>query len=177
MVNALGMDPRAIREDAKQVLQQVDLTRSLSDEDFLHSADSEVGKIFDRVRSNRLYHYTDAWGVGLVRLMELRKHTPPTVNDFIVWGDLLVNIPAERLSASWSAFCTAHSIVRNADLLQKEALVREREQLATSLAKAKAKAKDAFCKIDNFQQGINVVAGEGREHMHASIIRSRESAR
>jgi len=175
MVNALGMDPRAIREDAKQVLQQVDLTRSLSDEDFLYSADSEVGKIFDKVRSNRLYHYTDAWGVGLVRLMELRKHTPPTVNDFIAWSDLLVNVPAERLSASWSAFCTAQSIVRNADLLQKELLVREREQLATRLAKAKA--NDTFCKIDNFQQGINVVAGEGREHMHASIIRSRESAR
>ena len=136
-MHALNMHPTAIKEDAKLLLRQADLTKSLSDEDFLRSPDSEVGKLFDNVRCNRQFHYTDAWGVGLARLMELRKHTPPSAMDFKALSDLLENVPAERMSASWSAFCAAQSIVQNADRLQKEVLVREREQLATRLLKAK----------------------------------------
>lgn len=143
-MHALDMHPTAIKEDAKQLLRQVDLTNTLSVEDFLRSADTEVGKIFDKVRSNRQFHYTDTWGVGLARLMELRKHTPPSAMDFATWSDLLVNVPAERMSASWSAFCTAQSIVQNADRLQKEVLVREREQLAIRLLKAKDKIYQQF---------------------------------
>ena len=164
MIHALDMHPTAIKEDAKLLLRQVDLTKSLSDENFLRSADSDMGKIFDKIRGNQQFHYTDAWGVGLARLMELRKHTPPSAMDFTTWSDLLVNVPAERMSASWSAFCTAQSIVQNADRLQKEGLVREREQLATRLLKAKDKIYQQFG--TKFTANCKMVAArEGEDHV------------
>jgi len=48
----------------------------LTEDDVLNAKEGEFASIFNRVRSDRFFKYTDAWGVGLGRLMELAGVEP-----------------------------------------------------------------------------------------------------
>ena len=71
MMKAVGFDPVKIRDDAKKVLSLIKES-TLSGEELLNSTEGEIAEIFNHVRSNRFFKYTDAWGIGLGRIMELK---------------------------------------------------------------------------------------------------------
>lgn len=105
LMQALRMDPQLLRTDATRILQQVDSTQSVSDEQLL-TTESELGRTFQKARENKRFHYTDAWGIGLGRLLELRSSriNPTNPPDFSKWSQLLLRVPAERLEQSWAGF-------------------------------------------------------------------------
>ena len=120
MLRALSMDPQQLKSDATRLLRQVDATRSVSDQG-LFSSESELGEVFQKVRENEKFHYTDAWGVGLGRLLELRQSTTNRP-DFARWSELLIRVPAERMEQSWSNFSEQQSRIQSFEATRKEKL-------------------------------------------------------
>lgn len=100
-MTALKFDPVMLREDAKRVLQLIKES-TLSEDEFLAQTEGEIAKIFNNVRANRFFKYTEAWGVGLCRMMELRGLE---VNEERMerWSaSLKGHVNQRRISQSWS---------------------------------------------------------------------------
>ena len=68
MMRAVGFDPVLIRDDAKKILNLIKES-SLTGDDFLNSNEGEIAEIFNHVRSNRFFKYTDAWVKKILLLL------------------------------------------------------------------------------------------------------------
>ena len=87
-MNAVGLDPNLLRADAKRLLAVIKSQENRTETEILNSKDNELGQIFENVRKNRFFKYTDAWGVGLGRIMEL-ANIEPKVENFEIWVSML----------------------------------------------------------------------------------------
>lgn len=134
MMKAIGFDPAVIREDAKRALELIKTTKSLSDEEFLSSTDpdNELGKILKNARENRFFKYTDAWGVGLARMMELRDLSPGK-ESFERWCKVLRWVSPNRLLQSWDEFCADQIRMQGVEAMQKQLMIREKKRAAARL--------------------------------------------
>ena len=70
MMKAVGFNAAQVRDDAKKILALVKDT-NLTEDDVLNAKEGEFASIFNNVRDNRFFKYTDAWGLALGRVMEL----------------------------------------------------------------------------------------------------------
>jgi len=131
MMKAVGFDPVKIREDAKRMLTLVKES-TLSEEELLNSSDGELGAIFSNVRNNRFFKYTDAWGVGLGRIMELRN-VEPNKESFDRWAGVLTWVFSPRLLQSWDEFCGDQLRMQGVEAMQKQLLIREKKRAAARL--------------------------------------------
>lgn len=106
-MNAMSLDSHTLEESAKLVLKGIDQTRLVSDENLFLKSGNELGKIFAGVPNNPAFRYTDSWGVGLVRMMELRGSLAIDKNNaqFDKWSKLLCGtVCADQLAQSWGGF-------------------------------------------------------------------------
>lgn len=103
MMKAVGFDPVVIRADAKRILGLIKES-TLSEDEFLAATEGEIAEIFNSVRNNRFFKYTDAWGIGLARMMEL-KGVEPNITSFEKWSKSLRWVFTPRLMQSYDEFC------------------------------------------------------------------------
>lgn len=135
-MKAVGFEPQKIRDDAKKVLALVKET-SLTEDDVLNAKDGIFGEIFNRVRSDRFFKYTDAWGVGLGRLMELIGVEPKEEN-FSRWAKSLRWVFSQRIMQSWDEFSADQLKMQGIEAMQKQLLIREKRRAAGRLEKKAA---------------------------------------
>jgi hypothetical protein len=140
MMKAIGLDPKALREDAKRMLELIKATVSVSDEELLRRADNEVGVIFRKVQNDRFFKFTDAWGVGFGRLLELREVSPGK-ESFDRWSQTLKWVPSTRLMQAWDEFCADQVRMQGVEVMQKQIMIREKKRAAARL-ESKAAAFD-----------------------------------
>ena len=69
MMIAVGFEPQKILDDAKRMLGLIKDGNPTAD-DILNATEGELAEILINVRTNRFFKYTDAWGVGLGRMIE-----------------------------------------------------------------------------------------------------------
>jgi hypothetical protein len=75
-MTAVGFDPDQLRSDGKRVQALVrDLAAASGEGGNVTSAilygDHELARLFESVRQNRFFKYSEAWGVGMCRVIEL----------------------------------------------------------------------------------------------------------
>ena len=139
MMKCVGLDPNRIRDDAKRVLTLI--KEGPQSEDAVLSATSgEMAEIFNTVRTNRFFKYTDAWGVGLGRMMELLGVEPKQEN-FDKWSKNLKWIFTQRLIQTWDEFSGDQLRMQGVEGMQKQLLIREKKRAAARL-EAKAASFD-----------------------------------
>lgn len=163
MLHALSLDPQLLRSDATRILKNIDSTQSVSDESFLRS-DSELGRMFQSVRENSEFHYTDAWGVGLGRLLELRQSSPSPLS-FAKWSRLLLRVPAERLERSWSDFNQQQRRVQSLEAARRDAAAQRLHTCDDFSILAKGRSRNVFgASADSTRSlaELNKLAAEGR---------------
>lgn len=102
MMAALGLDACRIRRDAKQLLSELQ-NSPLPHAERLEKGSAALTRVIEQVQSNCLFKYSDAWGIGLGRLLEL-SHIPPSRESFQHWSHKLRWVPATRLMQTWSQF-------------------------------------------------------------------------
>lgn len=153
MMKAVGFDPVKIREDAKRVLGLIKES-TLSEEEFLSSTEGELAEIFNNVRSNRFFKYTDAWGVGLGRLMEL-KGIEPKEESFIRWSTSLKWVFTQRLVQSWEEFCGDQLRMQGVEAMQKQLLIREKKRAAQRLESKAAAFDDKKKALQELNEAID----------------------
>lgn len=130
-MKSLRLDAQKIRDDAKRILTLIKES-SESEDQFLAQTEGELAEIFKHVRTNRFFKYTDAWGVGLGRLMEL-KGIEPNEASFKRWSANLRWVFAPRLMQSWSEFCGDQVKMQGVEAMQKQLLIREKKRAAERL--------------------------------------------
>ncbi len=133
MMKAVGFDANKLREDAKKVLTLIKES-NLTEEDLLNAKDGILGDIFSRCRTNRFFKYTDAWGVGLGRVMELIG-VEPKFESFDRWAKSLRWVFSPRLMQTWSEFCGDQLRMQGVEAMQKQLLIREKRRAAARLEK------------------------------------------
>lgn len=133
MMEACGLDPIKIREDAKRLLTLVKDNNFSSDE-LLRLQEGELADIFQAVRTNRFFKYTDAWGIGLGRIIELTG-SEPTAETFDRWSMSLRWIFTSRLIQTWDEFTGDQLRMQGVEAMQKQLLIREKKRAATRLEK------------------------------------------
>jgi hypothetical protein len=102
---------------------------------------NELTDILDYVRTNRFFKYTDAWGVGLCRVMELIG-LEPNVDTFNRWTATLRWVFPQRLTQSWDEFCNDQIRMQGVEAMQKQILIREKKRAAARLEKKAAEFED-----------------------------------
>mmetsp|Transcript_10720 Transcript_10720/g.17488 ORF Transcript_10720/g.17488 Transcript_10720/m.17488 type:complete len:372 (-) Transcript_10720:134-1249(-) len=140
LMKASGFDPVKIRDDAKLILNMVKESTEVEEKEFLTNSDNELGKIFQTVANDRFFKYTDAWGVGLGRVMELRN-VEPNKETFDRWTETLRWVFTPRLMQSWDEFCNDQLRMQGVEAMQKQLLIREKKRAAARL-ESKALAFD-----------------------------------
>lgn len=167
-MKSLRLDPQLIRDDAKRVLTLVKDTTAIPEEEFLALTPSpsttasmgELVTIFQYVRSNRFYKYTDAWGIGLGRIMELRgleaKH-----DSFDRWCTNLRWVSALRMGATWTEFNADQVKMQGIEAMQKQLMIREKKRAAERLEKKAA----GFEKKKQSLEKLNEAIAERRRQM------------
>jgi hypothetical protein len=159
MMKAVGFDPVVIRADAKKVLTLV--KESPADEDlFLNAQEGDLADIFNNVRKNRFFKYSDAWGVGLGRVMEL-KGLDVNATTFDKWSGSLKWVFTPRLMQSWDEFCSDQLKMQGVEAMQKQLLIREKKRAAERL---EFKA-NAFADKKKALQELNEAIEERREQL------------
>ena len=133
MMKAVGFDPNKLREDAKRILTLVK-EANWSEDDLLNAKEGELAEIFNHVRTNRFFKYTDAWGVGLGRLIEL-VGAEPKLETFDKWGKSLKWVFGQRLTQSWDEFCGDQLRMQGIEAMQKQLMIREKKRSAARLEK------------------------------------------
>jgi hypothetical protein len=132
MMKACGFDPAVIRADAKKVLNLVKES-PLQGEDFLNGQEGEIADIFNGVRKNRFFKYSDAWGVGLGRVMELKGVENINGTSFDTWCGSLKWVFSPRVVQSWDEFCGDQLRMQGVEAMQKQLLIREKKRAAERL--------------------------------------------
>jgi len=140
MMDACGLDATRIREDAKRLLT---LLKELdcSFDKLLDMQEGELAEIFHAVRANRFFKYTDAWGIGLGRIIELTGGEA-TAESFDKWSASLRWVFTSRLIQTWDEFTGDQLRMQGVEAMQKQLLIREKKRAATRLEK-KASEFDA----------------------------------
>jgi hypothetical protein len=152
MIKAVGFDPLVIREDAKRILAAAKES-TLSEEEFLNSKEGEFGTIFNTVRNNRFFKYSDAWGVGLGRLMEL-KGVEPNLESFERWSKSLRWVFTPRLMQSWEEFCSDQLRMQGVEAMQKQLMIREKKRAAARLESKAAAFEDKKKALQELNEAI-----------------------
>jgi hypothetical protein len=152
MMKAVLLDPVVIRDDAKRMLMLIKSVNG-TEEDFLNMKEGELAKIFDGIRNNRFFKYTDAWGVGLGRLMEL-VGVDPKPEAFEKWEKNLKWVSASRLSSSWEEFCADQVKMQGVEAMQKQLLIREKKRAAQRLEKKAADFEDKKKALQELNEAI-----------------------
>lgn len=140
MMRAIGFDPFKLRDDAKRILSLVK-DQGLTEESLLNSKEGELAEIFNRVRSNRFFKYTDAWGVGLGRVMELIG-IEPKEDSFARFAESLKWVFTPRLMQSWGEFSSDQLRMQGVEAMQKQLMIREKKRAAARLEKKAADFAD-----------------------------------
>lgn len=133
MLKAVGLDSNRVREDAKTVLALVKDT-NLTEDEVLSATDGILGTIFTKVRNNRFFKYSDAWGVGLGRLMELLG-VEPKEETFTKWCASLKWVFTTRVMQTWDEFSADQLRLQGVEAMQKQLLIREKKRAAERLEK------------------------------------------
>lgn len=107
----------------------------------LNSKEGILAEVFTYVRSNRFFKYTDAWGVGLGRVMEL-VGVEPGVTSFERWSANLKWVFPQRLASTWDEFCADQIRMQGVEAMQKQLLIREKKRAAARLEKKAAEFED-----------------------------------
>lgn len=136
MMKAVGFEPAKVRDDAKRMLTLIKASNSTQAE-VLGATEGELADIFNSVRTNRFFKYTDAWGVGLGRLMELIG-TEPKLENFEVWCASLRWVFAERIVQTWDEFSGDQLKMQGVEAMQKQLMIREKKRAAERLEKKAA---------------------------------------
>lgn len=153
MMKAVGMDPKLIRDDAKRVLQLIKDGPQSEDEILAETYSGELADIFNRVRANRFFKYTDAWGVGLCRMMEL-VGVEPKQESFEKWCPSLRWIFAQRLTQTWDEFSGDQVKMQGIEAMQKQLLIREKKRAAARLEKKAADFGDKKQALQELNEAI-----------------------
>lgn len=140
MMKACGLDPNRIREDAKRVLSLVK-EGGYTEETLLNAQEGELADIFNSVRKNRFFKYTDAWGVGLGRVMELIG-VEPKEESFNRFSASLKWVFTSRLMQTWDEFSADQLRLQGVEAMQKQLLIREKKRAAARLEKKAADFED-----------------------------------
>ena len=133
MMIAVGFEPQKIRDDAKRMLGLIKDGNPTAD-DILNATEGELADILINVRTNRFFKYTDAWGVGLGRMIEL-VGAEPNVESFDKWSASLRWIFTPRLISTWDEFCGDQLRMQGIEAMQKQLMIREKKRSATRLEK------------------------------------------
>lgn len=152
MMKVVGLDATQIRDDAKKVLTLVKES-TLSPEEFLNSQEGEIAAVFNTVRNNRFFKYTDAWGVGLARIMEL-KGVEPNQENFEKWCGSLKWVFAPRLIQTWDEFCGDQLRMQGVEAMQKQLLIREKKRAAARLESKAAQFDDKKKALQELNEAI-----------------------
>ena len=140
MMIAVGFEPQKIRDDAKRMLGLIKDGNPTPD-DILNSTEGELAEILINVRTNRFFKYTDAWGVGLGRMIELLG-AEPNVESFDKWSASLRWIFTPRLISTWDEFCGDQLRMQGIEAMQKQLMIREKKRSATRLEKKASEFED-----------------------------------
>merc|ERR1719247_677099 len=166
MMKAVGMDPKLIRDDAKRVLQLIKDGPQSGDEILAETYSGELADIFNRVRANRFFKYTDAWGVGLCRMMEL-VGVEPKQESFEKWCPSVRWIFAQRLTQTWDEFSGDQVKMQGIEAMQKQLLIREKKRAAARLEKKAADFGDKKQALQELNEAIEerrqIVINEQKE--------------
>ena len=152
MMKAVGLDPNLIREDAKRVLSLVK-DGNPSEDDILNAQTGELADIFNNVRTNRFFKYTDAWGVGLGRLIEVLG-VEPNEASFNKWSSSLRWVFTPRLIQTWDEFCGDQLRMQGIEAMQKQLLIREKKRSAGRLEKKAAEFEDKKKALQELNEAI-----------------------
>lgn len=133
MIKAVGLDPVKIREDAKRLLALIKES-NLTEDDVLNAQTGELADIFNHVRNNRFFKYTDAWGVGLGRLIELLG-VEPKQESFDKWAKSLKWVFTPRLVQTWDEFSADQLRLQGVEAMNKQIMIREKKRAAARLEK------------------------------------------
>jgi hypothetical protein len=140
MMIAVGFEPQKIRDDAKRMLGLIKDGNPTAD-DILNSTEGELAEILINVRTNRFFKYTDAWGVGLGRMIELLG-AEPNIESFDKWSASLRWIFTPRLISTWDEFCGDQLRMQGIEAMQKQLMIREKKRSATRLEKKASEFED-----------------------------------
>ena len=130
-MESVGFNPQTIRDDAKKMLEAIKAGPQNEDE-LLAAETGELAEIFNRVRSNRFFKYTDAWGIGLGRVMEL-VGVEPNEEAFNKWCPSLKWVFAQRIMQTWDEFSGDQMKMQGVEAMQKQLLIREKRRSAAKL--------------------------------------------
>lgn len=116
---------------------------NLTEDDVLSTEgkSNELVDIFNYVRTNRFFKYTDAWGVGLGRVMEL-VGVEPNASSFERWSKSLRWVFPQRLAQTWDEFCADQIRMQGVESMQKQLLIREKKRAAARLEKKASEFED-----------------------------------
>jgi Thylakoid formation protein len=137
---AVGFEPQKIRDDAKRMLELIKEGNRSAD-DILNATEGELAEILINVRTNRFFKYTDAWGVGLGRMIEL-VGAEPNSDSFDKWSASLRWVFTPRLISTWDEFCGDQLRMQGIEAMQKQLMIREKKRSASRLEKKAAEFED-----------------------------------
>jgi Thylakoid formation protein len=140
MMIAVGFEPQKIRDDAKRMLGLIKDGNPTAD-DILNATEGELAEILINVRTNRFFKYTDAWGVGLGRMIEL-VGSEPNSDSFDKWSASLRWIFTPRLISTWDEFCGDQLRMQGIEAMQKQLQIREKKRSASRLEKKASEFED-----------------------------------
>ena len=149
---AVGLDPSLLRADAKRLLGVIK-TMENATEDTVLNADNELGQIFAQTRKNRFFKYTDAWGVGLGRVMELVGVDPKEEN-FKRWCQSLRWVFVQRIMQTWDEFTGDQLKMQGVEAMQKQLMIREKRRAAARLEKQAEEFEDKKKSIAELNEAI-----------------------
>ena len=140
MMIAVGFEPQKIRDDAKRMLGLIKDGNPTAD-DILNATEGELAEILINVRTNRFFKYTDAWGVGLGRMIE-HVGSEPNSDSFDKWSASLRWIFTPRLISTWDEFCGDQLRMQGIEAMQKQLQIREKKRSASRLEKKASEFED-----------------------------------
>lgn len=152
MMKAVGFEPQKIRDDAKRMLSLIKDNNPTAD-DLLSATEGELAEILINVRTNRFFKYTDAWGVGLGRMIEL-VGSEPNLESFDKWSASLKWIFTPRLVSTWDEFCGDQLRMQGIEAMQKQLMIREKKRSATRLEKKAAEFEGKKKALQDLNQDI-----------------------
>lgn len=93
---------------------------------FIHGSKSSnevhcgTSALFAQIQKNRFFKFTDAFGVGLSRIMELHEVNPGK-EAFDRWSAALKWVPVARL-VTWDEFCADQIRMQGVEVIQRAAV-------------------------------------------------------
>jgi len=152
MMKCVGLDANLIREDAKRVLSLIK-EGPQSEDEVLAATSGEIAEILNHVRTNRFFKYTDAWGVGLGRMMELLG-VEPKQEAFDKWSKSLKWVFTQRLVQTWDEFSGDQLRMQGVEAMQKQLLIREKKRQAARLEQKAASFEDKKKALQELNEAI-----------------------